>query len=607
MEETEENITWCSVSRIYLVKENILSLALDPIKESSELRQAVLDHEQLVDQFFATQIQDSVLADLQAQFGISDEVFARMMRSRTLYVDEKNTLCLLKALDELLHNEDHQKVDALVQQLDAHRNQILKQIDSCRVFALSRETLLQTLREYQTPQFTEMFQSTVTRIHTECGSRLEMMRLSREKVLDGSRKKHITAWWLKETRRTVQTFLKELGYLYEAIPKDYTNQPPQNLALVQRNLELVRTVLDTSSRQHKALLDVIEQLKSRIYPRMSDLLYEFRAVMLYKLDKDVSEESISQFTLEKMKKDVEENKEKFESGEMRQVNDMVMDVEYLAMMEYLETHPEELVNHPHIVPISGLVKSSIVRLQNECTTVLELWGHQLTPQPKSPPQKSPGRTTPNTSEPSLKDPALSDPWALDNHGRNTLHNACLQGGSLEVAKAVLELPGCDVNVQDFQGDTALHCLALRNIISAEEKQLQEQVVSKIVALNGDVDRANQNGETPLLLAVSNSQEYLACLLLASKADPMVQASDGQTVLDRVMERPSALIASYLAKYHRNLSNDIIIQCSRDKLVPVRLTGEPNGSPTSPHSGSGNEDLKSDFLLEDFSSEDEEDN
>ena len=39
-----------------------------------------------------------------------------------------------------------------------------------------------------------------------------------------------------------------------------------------------------------------------------------------------------------------------------------------------------------------------------------------------------------------------------------------------------------------------------------------------------------------------------------------------------MERPSALIASYLAKYHRNLSNDIIIQCSRDKLVPVRLTG-----------------------------------
>ena len=59
---------------------------------------------------------------------------------------------------------------------------------------------------------------------------------------------------------------------------------------------------------------MIEQLKSRIYPRMSDLLYEFRAVMLYKLDKDVSEESISQFTLEKMKKDVEENKEKFESG-----------------------------------------------------------------------------------------------------------------------------------------------------------------------------------------------------------------------------------------------------------------------------------------------------
>lgn len=43
-----------------------------------------------------------------------------------------------------------------------------------------------------------------------CESRLLMLQLNRQKILDGSRKKHITGWWLKETRRTVQTLLKEL-------------------------------------------------------------------------------------------------------------------------------------------------------------------------------------------------------------------------------------------------------------------------------------------------------------------------------------------------------------------------------------------------------------
>ena len=40
------------------------------------------------------------------------------------------------------------------------------------------------------------------------------------------------------------------GYKYEAIPKDYTNQPPNNLSLVKRNLQIVDEVLDESSKQN---------------------------------------------------------------------------------------------------------------------------------------------------------------------------------------------------------------------------------------------------------------------------------------------------------------------------------------------------------------------
>ena len=43
------------------------------------------------------------------------------------------------------------------------------------------------------------------------------------------------------------------------------------------------------------------------------------------------------------------------------------------LMFLIENNPEERTHHPHIIPVSGLVISSIVRLSSECRTVLELW------------------------------------------------------------------------------------------------------------------------------------------------------------------------------------------------------------------------------------------
>lgn len=43
-----------------------------------------------------------------------------------------------------------------------------------------------------------------------CTARLEMLKINRQKIIDGSKKKHLAGWWLKETTRTVQTLLNEL-------------------------------------------------------------------------------------------------------------------------------------------------------------------------------------------------------------------------------------------------------------------------------------------------------------------------------------------------------------------------------------------------------------
>merc|ERR1712137_1162524 len=118
-----------------------------------------------------------------------------------------------------------------------------------RISALERNSTIKKLQKYSEEDFSKLVSEVVTKLSQSCASKLEMLQISREKVLSGSRKKHITGWWLKETRRTVQTYLKECGYLYEAIPKDYTNHPPDNLSLVQRNLDAVIRVLDPQSEE----------------------------------------------------------------------------------------------------------------------------------------------------------------------------------------------------------------------------------------------------------------------------------------------------------------------------------------------------------------------
>ena len=40
--------------------------------------------------------------------------------------------------------------------------------------------------------------------------------------MEEKRKSELTSWWLTYSEKRVEAFLKELGYIFEVVPDDYT-------------------------------------------------------------------------------------------------------------------------------------------------------------------------------------------------------------------------------------------------------------------------------------------------------------------------------------------------------------------------------------------------
>lgn len=567
LEESTESIVWCSVSRVNLVKPEYLECAAHPLRAIDKLPDLVVPHEGLLNAHFGRQISAQLMSDLQEQLALSPEVFHRITtRSRTLFIDEEDELRLQASTEEmllrLLHHESgaHQLVTSLRR---LHR-EFLREFDPHAIFVFYRERYLRTLRESTVDDLTVLCQKAISLVKSESTSRLELLHMTRQKVLEGLRKKHITAWWLKETRRSVQTFMKELGYSYEAVGKDYTTTPPTNLALVEHNLHLLRMVLDKSSRHYMALLQMIEKLRQRVKPQMEDLKREMRAVILGQIQQPVTEESIQDFQASAIKSNINLCGAQMDPTVIKQIGGLLNDLEYLSMMDILEEQPDLRSQHPHIVPITGLVKSSIVRLQSECSTVMELWGHLKVESSRSDRSEEPA------------EPSEDDGAALDEQRR--LHKACQGEGSLEEIKALLDKKTTPAKARDAQGNTALHYLVGRSLTTEKERILRKKLVKKMIESRVDVNCTNQSGETPLSWSLKQSDERLSYLLVKMKANPTIQSWSGESPITLLTAHPSPVIASALSKYHEGISPEIIARCGASpptKQTAVSSQSAPN--------------------------------
>ncbi|XP_048239578.1 uncharacterized protein LOC124112111 isoform X2 [Haliotis rufescens] len=111
----------------------------------------------------------------------------------------------------------------------------------------------------------------------------------------------------------------------------------------------------------------------------------------------------------------------------------------------------------------------------------------------------------------------------NKEGKTPLHHVHCAASEQCVECVKLLLPVSDVNAQDSDGDTALHCSVL------SDKPHSHEVVQALVEKGADVGIKNKEGETPLHCAAR--QQCLECVkLLLPVSDVNAQDSDGDTAL-----------------------------------------------------------------------------
>lgn len=134
-------------------------------------------------------------------------------------------------------------------------------------------------------------------------------------------------------------------------------------------MELLKEVLDTTIDKHETMA-LVDELKNRIYPRIEAFVADAKIVLSDQFGLNPASENF-----------IAETTTAFEAaaGELDDqvsewIDNMIKDMEYLEEMKKMEdpVYAASCENF-HIVPISGLIISVFCRLENECSTVQELW------------------------------------------------------------------------------------------------------------------------------------------------------------------------------------------------------------------------------------------
>ena len=110
--EYQEKIIWAPVSRIYNISAEHLTWLNDPNEEISNIEKLITNFYDQIEKSFSNQIEEIIMEQLKRQLNLDEEAFARMMRSRTLFIDEKTMIEMHTILQNLLN--DSEKFNSLV-------------------------------------------------------------------------------------------------------------------------------------------------------------------------------------------------------------------------------------------------------------------------------------------------------------------------------------------------------------------------------------------------------------------------------------------------------------------------------------------------------------
>eukprot|EP01133_Synstelium_polycarpum_P008393 gene8393-9874_t len=224
---------------------------------------------------------------------------------------------------------------------------------------------------------------------TECDLAIDTIGTGNVKLLDGSKKKELTNWWLQTISSTVDSYLQEKGFDSDAVPNNYIDEAPASLSKVRENLRIVNLVLKPSTQVdiEERLKELFAPLKKRIYLKIDEFLSLGENLLYDKLKKNKSlfgEGSDLDVGLDKV--DLRAVLMILKQISSDVLSNLIEDILYIRDMKYLEEkfYSEEVLSEvaqpvsnerlslSNIVPITGLVFSRLLRIKHELRTVLEV-------------------------------------------------------------------------------------------------------------------------------------------------------------------------------------------------------------------------------------------
>lgn len=446
-------------------------------------------------------------------------------------------------LQQALASPPAELISSLQAIIDEKSKKFYSNISADDFFQATYMMRMKQLKQFQIQALVKM---NLHRCLGMCDSGLGQLKLQKRELMNGVRKDKIVSWWLDEIDKAVLDFIVELGYDYGAVPENYVEFPPKDFDAVEKNLQLLKEVLDTTVDKHE-LMALVEDLKKRIYPRIDAFVADAKIVLSdqFGLDPDC-ENFIAETTAA-----FEAASGNLDDQVSEWIENMVKDMEYLEEMKKMEdpAYAASCGNF-HIVPISGLIISVFCRLENECSTVQELWEPvNYVNEVKQTETCALHLAITGEELEQMKALCLSEPETVniqDKNGWTPLHCAASSHGpnALEMCEALLAVNGIDVTLQNSDGNTVLHYLVRIRMDGPDLDRLLS-VIECVISKGLDVNVANNYGEVPLHHSCFRNSLAVVELLLGADADVNATNQVRESAMFYAVRRDNFTICSVL--------------------------------------------------------------
>jgi hypothetical protein len=194
-------------------------------------------------------------------------------------------------------------------------------------------------------------------------------------LLGGMRKKQVVDWWLSYIEVQTDDFLQGQGFVMDALPYNYLDVPPDDLAIISSNLSLVRELMSLSGREPNPLDEFLDITTAQVYSVLDRLIAEFEfALRLKEHDEElkylglvVTDRQMAAIrsdyeylmTMKTMDNQIKEKRRKRQEADAGSENTSELEVRKLEMT--------------HVVPVGGLVMARIHILECELDSAEIRW------------------------------------------------------------------------------------------------------------------------------------------------------------------------------------------------------------------------------------------